>query len=273
MSVAAVRGGRPRHRNAAFNLSRKGASRPLPPSTASSSLLPPAPSPPPVPLHPAPPTIRECQVPLLDSSSSHTMLEPHPEDQISTNSYLLRAQQSTGAPNHHSQSTLRPPIPPPHNHHTLSHHQSSANSLNRNTLGGNTLGGRRNHIHAPPTAPGDGPTTPESVQLQDSWVLNSNVPLETRSGLPRSLKYKTEPFSERSRHSCQYRKIDCLSMQLSDRPDYCLPVTRLNFSVRSRRTCQPDVEDGNESSDTGTELDVGALSVWHHTINWRNEKG
>uniref|UniRef100_A0A673JQA4 Teneurin-2 n=1 Tax=Sinocyclocheilus rhinocerous TaxID=307959 RepID=A0A673JQA4_9TELE len=80
------------------------------------------------------------------------------------------------APNHHSQSTLRPPIPPPHNHQMLSHHQSSANSLNRNTLSG-----RRNPIHAPPSAPGEGPTTPESVQLQDSWVLNSNVPLETRS--------------------------------------------------------------------------------------------
>lgn len=81
---------------------------------------------------------------------------------------------SAGAANHHSQSTLRPPLPPPHNHHTLSH--QSANSLNRNTLRGG-----RNPIHAPAPGPGDGPTTPESVQLQDSWVLNSNVPLETRS--------------------------------------------------------------------------------------------
>ncbi|CAM4613332.1 unnamed protein product [Leuciscus chuanchicus] len=162
--------------------------RPLPPS--SSSLLPPAP-PPPAPLHSAPPTIRECQVPLLDSSSSHTMLEPHPEDQIS-NSYLLRAQPPTGAPNHHSQ-TLRPPIPPPHNHQTLSHHQSSANSLNRNTLSG-----RRNPIHAPPSAPGDGPTTPESVQLQDSWVLNSNVPLETRHFLFKTSSGTTPLFSSSS---------------------------------------------------------------------------
>lgn len=81
---------------------------------------------------------------------------------------------SAGAANHHSQSTLRPPLPPPHNHHTLSH--QSANSLNRNTLRGG-----RNPIHAPAPGTGDGPTTPESVQLQDSWVLNSNVPLETRS--------------------------------------------------------------------------------------------
>ncbi|XP_057204974.1 teneurin-2 isoform X12 [Triplophysa rosa] len=180
------------------NKSDDESGRPLPPSTASSSLLPPAPSPPPAPLHPAPPTIRECQVPLLDSSSSHTMLEPHPEDQISPNSYLLRAQPSTGAPNHHSQSTLRPPIPPPHNHHTLSHHQSSANSLNRNMLGGNTLCGRRNHIHVPPTAPGDGPTTPESVQLQDSWVLNSNVPLETRHFLFKTSSGTTPLFSSSS---------------------------------------------------------------------------
>lgn len=80
---------------------------------------------------------------------------------------------STGPANHHSQTTLRPPLPPPHNHHTLSH--QSANSLNRNTLRGG-----RNPIHAPAPGTGDGPTTPESVQLQDSWVLNSNVPLETR---------------------------------------------------------------------------------------------
>ncbi|RMB96844.1 hypothetical protein DUI87_26912 [Hirundo rustica rustica] len=78
-----------------------------------------------------------------------------------------------GPSNHHSQSTLRPPLPPPHNH-SLSHHHSSANSLNRNSLTN-----RRNQIHAPAPAPNDLATTPESVQLQDSWVLNSNVPLET----------------------------------------------------------------------------------------------
>lgn len=79
-----------------------------------------------------------------------------------------------GPSNHHSQSTLRPPLPPPHNH-SLSHHHSSANSLNRNSLTN-----RRNQIHAPAPAPNDLATTPESVQLQDSWVLNSSVPLETR---------------------------------------------------------------------------------------------
>uniref|UniRef100_A0A8C6TH09 Teneurin transmembrane protein 2 n=1 Tax=Neogobius melanostomus TaxID=47308 RepID=A0A8C6TH09_9GOBI len=86
----------------------------------------------------------------------------------------------SGAANHHSQTTLRPPLPPPHNHHTVSH--QSANSLNRNTLRGG-----RNPIHAP--AP---------VQLQDSWVLNSNVPLETRHFLFKTSSGTTPLFSSSS---------------------------------------------------------------------------
>ncbi|KAL0973834.1 hypothetical protein UPYG_G00211800 [Umbra pygmaea] len=137
------------------------------------------------------PPFRECQVPLLENNSSHSRLEPRPHD----DTYLLRHQPpSSGAPNHHSGSTLRPPLPPPHNHHTMSHHhQSSANSLNRNTLRGG-----RNTIHAPPHVPGDGPTTPESVQLQDSWVLNSNVPLETRHFLFKTSSGTTPLFSSSS---------------------------------------------------------------------------
>lgn len=96
----------------------------------------------------------------------------HKVGRVHSDSHLCSCLPS-GAANHHSQSTLRPPLPPPHNHHNLSH--QSANSLNRNTLRGG-----RNPIHAPAPGTGDGPTTPESVQLQDSWVLNSNVPLETR---------------------------------------------------------------------------------------------
>uniref|UniRef100_A0A8C1LWJ6 Teneurin-2 n=1 Tax=Cyprinus carpio TaxID=7962 RepID=A0A8C1LWJ6_CYPCA len=62
-------------------------------------------------------------------------------------------------------TSLRPPLPPPHNHH-----QSSANSLNRS----NQASRRNQQSHAPTAAPPDGPSTPESVQLQDSWALNSN---------------------------------------------------------------------------------------------------
>lgn len=67
--------------------------RPLPP-TSSSSLLPPSlPSSSSAPHHPSPgpsPPIRECQVPLLEKNSTHSHLEPHPDD-----TYMLRAQPSS----------------------------------------------------------------------------------------------------------------------------------------------------------------------------------
>ncbi|XP_069620020.1 teneurin-2 isoform X4 [Ranitomeya imitator] len=157
--------------------------RPIP-STSSSSLLPSAQLPS---SHNPPPV--GCQMPLLDSNASHQIMDTNPDEEFSPNSYLLRAcsgsQQpsSSGPTNHHSQSTLRPPLPPPHNH-TLSHHHSSANSLNKNSLTN-----RRNQIHAPVQAPNDMATTPESVQLQDSWVLNSNVPLETRYSVPPRIRH------------------------------------------------------------------------------------
>uniref|UniRef100_A0A672SF03 Teneurin transmembrane protein 2 n=1 Tax=Sinocyclocheilus grahami TaxID=75366 RepID=A0A672SF03_SINGR len=144
----------------------------------------------------------ECRVPTQKSySSSETLKAFDHESRLHyggcvTDLVHHEADEFTrqgGAPNHHSQSTLRPPIPPPHNHQTLSHHQSSANSLNRNTLSG-----RRNPIHAPPSAPGEGPTTPESVQLQDSWVLNSSVPLETRHFLFKTSSGTTPLFSSSS---------------------------------------------------------------------------
>ncbi|XP_023791931.1 teneurin-2-like [Cyanistes caeruleus] len=137
-------------------------------------------------------------MPLLDSNTSHQIMDTNPDEEFSPNSYLLRAcsgpQQasSSGPSNHHSQSTLRPPLPPPHNH-SLSHHHSSANSLNRNSLTN-----RRNQIHAPAPAPNDLATTPESVQLQDSWVLNSNVPLETRHFLFKTSSGTTPLFSSSS---------------------------------------------------------------------------
>ncbi|XP_055460637.1 teneurin-2 isoform X1 [Psammomys obesus] len=168
------------------------AGRPIPP-TSSSSLLPSAQLPS---SHNPPPV--SCQMPLLDSNTSHQIMDTNPDEEFSPNSYLLRAcsgpQQASGSgpPNHHSQSTLRPPLPPPHNH-TLSHHHSSANSLNRNSLTN-----RRSQIHAPAPAPNDLATTPESVQLQDSWVLNSNVPLETRHFLFKTSSGSTPLFSSSS---------------------------------------------------------------------------
>uniref|UniRef100_A0A8C9VTN2 Teneurin transmembrane protein 2 n=1 Tax=Scleropages formosus TaxID=113540 RepID=A0A8C9VTN2_SCLFO len=169
---------------------------PLPPAPAS-GLLPPAPPPPPGPHQPAPPAVRECQVPLLNSSSSRPTLEAHADDEFSPNSYLLQActpfaqSPSTGPANHHNQPSLRPPLPPSHNHQALSHHNATGNSLRRNSLSG-----RRSHAPVPP--PPDGPTTPESVQLQDSWALNSSVPLETRHFLFKTSSGTTPLFSSSS---------------------------------------------------------------------------
>ena len=76
--------------------------------------------------------------------------------------------------NNQGQSTLQP-LPPSHKQHSAQH-PPSITSLNRNSLTN-----RRNQSPAPPAAlPAELQTTPESVQLQDSWVLGSNVPLESR---------------------------------------------------------------------------------------------
>uniref|UniRef100_A0A8C1IID7 Teneurin-2 n=1 Tax=Cyprinus carpio TaxID=7962 RepID=A0A8C1IID7_CYPCA len=100
-----------------------------------------------------------------------------------------KTEEESGASSHHSQTSLRPPLPPPHNHH-----QSSANSLNRN----NQASRRNPQSHAPTAAPPDGPSTPESVQLQDSWALNSSVPLETRHFLFKTPSGSTPLFSSSS---------------------------------------------------------------------------
>ncbi|KAK9398972.1 teneurin-3-like [Crotalus adamanteus] len=55
---------------------------------------------------------------------------------------------------------------------------------------------RRNQSPAPPAAlPAELQTTPESVQLQDSWVLGSNVPLESRHFLFKTGTGTTPLFS------------------------------------------------------------------------------
>uniref|UniRef100_A0A8C9SYH0 Teneurin-3 n=1 Tax=Scleropages formosus TaxID=113540 RepID=A0A8C9SYH0_SCLFO len=86
--------------------------------------------------------------------------------------------------NQQGQSTLQP-APPTHAQHT------SITSVNRNSLTN-----RRNHSPAPPAAlPAELQTTPESVQLQDSWVLGSNVPLESRHFLFKTGTGTTPLFS------------------------------------------------------------------------------
>ncbi|CAL8333020.1 unnamed protein product [Merluccius merluccius] len=103
-------------------------------------------------------------------------------------------------PSNHHGSTL-PPVPPPHRQQplvtALNHSLSTAHHA------GHTLNSTRQL--APPTgspAPtaGQSPaelqtTPPESVPLQDSWVLGSNVPLETRHFLFKTGTGTTPLFS------------------------------------------------------------------------------
>nr|XP_006630027.1 PREDICTED: teneurin-3 isoform X14 [Lepisosteus oculatus] len=93
-------------------------------------------------------------------------------------------------PNHHQGPPAIQPIPPPHKPHPAQAHPS-VTSLNRNSLTS-----RRNQSPAPPAAlPAELQTTPESVQLQDSWVLGSNVPLESRHFLFKTGTGTTPLFS------------------------------------------------------------------------------
>uniref|UniRef100_A0A4W3JYJ2 Teneurin transmembrane protein 4 n=1 Tax=Callorhinchus milii TaxID=7868 RepID=A0A4W3JYJ2_CALMI len=78
-----------------------------------------------------------------------------------------------------NRSMLRTPPPPMTHPHTLNHpHASSVNSLNR----GNFTT-RSNPSPSPadlPPPPEPPPSTQESAHMQDNWLLNSNIPLETR---------------------------------------------------------------------------------------------
>ncbi|XP_060691053.1 teneurin-3 isoform X2 [Hemiscyllium ocellatum] len=119
---------------------------------------------------------------LLGNNNTQPAHESDTDDEeYNANSYLAQASSGTVCvasneqpPAQQSQSTLQP-VPAVHKQH-LSQQHPSITSLNRNSLSQ-----RRNQSPAPTAVlPSELPTTPESVQLQDSWVLGSNVPLETR---------------------------------------------------------------------------------------------
>ncbi|XP_058884281.1 teneurin-4 isoform X10 [Acipenser ruthenus] len=77
-------------------------------------------------------------------------------------------------------SRLRtPPLPISHSHTTNQHHVASINSLNRENYNP-----RSNPSPAPTdhSVPADVPlSSQEPASTQDNWLLNSNIPLETRS--------------------------------------------------------------------------------------------
>uniref|UniRef100_A0A4W3GN87 Teneurin transmembrane protein 3 n=1 Tax=Callorhinchus milii TaxID=7868 RepID=A0A4W3GN87_CALMI len=136
------------------------------------------------------PNVNGNQRRMLGNSATHPGHDSDTDDEeYNANSYLAQAKQP---PNQQSQSTLQP-LPPLHKQH-LTQQQPSVTSLNRNSLTQ-----RRNQSPAPPAVlPSELPTTPESVQLQDSWVLGSNVPLETRHFLFKTGTGTTPLFSTAS---------------------------------------------------------------------------
>lgn len=76
-------------------------------------------------------------------------------------------------------SRLRtPPLPLSHSHSpSHQHHAASINSLNRSNYT------QRSNPSPAPTdssVPPEGPVSQDSVSVQDNWLLNSNIPLETR---------------------------------------------------------------------------------------------
>uniref|UniRef100_A0A4W3JYH6 Teneurin transmembrane protein 4 n=1 Tax=Callorhinchus milii TaxID=7868 RepID=A0A4W3JYH6_CALMI len=149
---------------------------PLPCSSASSTPVEHYPSPPPA------SEVNENQRRLLGNNVTQPNRDSDSDEEFAPNSFLVK----TGSGNLYvpsngesNRSMLRTPPPPMTHPHTLNHpHASSVNSLNR----GNFTT-RSNPSPSPadlPPPPEPPPSTQESAHMQDNWLLNSNIPLETR---------------------------------------------------------------------------------------------
>ncbi|XP_034043467.1 teneurin-3 isoform X3 [Thalassophryne amazonica] len=152
--------------------------------------------------HPQPPSLHDN--PLLGDTAEpdseeeeEEETEQAEEEDYASRLYLPIAHEQP--PNHHGSSL--PPVPPPHRQ------QPSITALNQSLGSSHHAGQALNSTRqlSPPTgspAPvaGQSPaelqtTPPESVPLQDSWVLGSNVPLETRHFLFKTGTGTTPLFS------------------------------------------------------------------------------
>uniref|UniRef100_K7F756 Teneurin transmembrane protein 4 n=1 Tax=Pelodiscus sinensis TaxID=13735 RepID=K7F756_PELSI len=154
---------------------------PLHCSSASSTPIEQSPSPP-----PSPPA-NESQRRLLGNGVAQPTQDSDSEEEFAPNSFLAKSGSGNlcvpandhppGLQNH---SRLRTPPPPlPHAHTPNQHHAASINSLNR----GNFTP-RSNPSPAPTdhSLSGEHPaSTQEPAHAQDNWLLNSNIPLETRN--------------------------------------------------------------------------------------------
>ncbi|KAM6941261.1 teneurin-3 [Lycodopsis pacificus] len=134
---------------------------------------------------------------LVDVAEPEEEEEEEDEEEYAARLYLPVTHEQ---PSNHQGSTL-PPVPPPHRR------QPSVTALNQSLGSSHHAGHLLNSTRqlTPPTgnpAPvaGQSPaelqtTPPESVPLQDSWVLGSNVPLETRHFLFKTGTGTTPLFS------------------------------------------------------------------------------
>ncbi|XP_076403496.1 teneurin-4 isoform X8 [Peromyscus maniculatus bairdii] len=155
---------------------------PLHCSSASSTPIEQSPSPP-----PSPPA-NESQRRLLGNGVAQPTPDSDSEEEFVPNSFLVKSGSASlgvaandhpsGLQNH---PRLRTPPPPlPHAHTPNQHHAASINSLNR----GNFTP-RSNPSPAPTdhSLSGEPPAgnAQEPTHAQDNWLLNSNIPLETRN--------------------------------------------------------------------------------------------
>uniref|UniRef100_A0A8D0CJV7 Teneurin-4 n=1 Tax=Scleropages formosus TaxID=113540 RepID=A0A8D0CJV7_SCLFO len=152
---------------------------PLPCSSASSS-SPVGPYPslaPPLPLQ-----ANESQRRLLGSRAARPQRDSDSEDEFGPNSFIVKSGSGNlCSPNSAFQNHSRlrtPPLPLSHSHTPSQHHAASASSLNR---GNYTPRSNPSPTPTDGSVPPEGPASvQESGSAQDNWLLNSNIPLETR---------------------------------------------------------------------------------------------
>ncbi|XP_052457233.1 teneurin-3 isoform X3 [Carassius gibelio] len=142
--------------------------------------------------HPPSPNLHDNQSSVLSNATTQALQDSDSEEEYTSVLYrpvtqpaLSRSCDEQPSNQHQQGQSTLPPVPPPHKQ------QPSVTALNHNSLSS-----RRNVSPAPPAAlPAELQTTPESVPLQDSWVLGSNVPLESRHFLFKTGTGTTPLFS------------------------------------------------------------------------------
>ncbi|XP_040584338.1 teneurin-4 isoform X10 [Mesocricetus auratus] len=154
---------------------------PLHCSSASSTPIEQSPSPPPT------PPANESQRRLLGNGVAPPTPDSDSEEEFVPNSFLVKSGSASlgvaandhpsGLQNH---PRLRTPPPPlPHAHTPNQHHAASINSLNRGNFTPRSNPSPAPTDHSLSGEPPAG-SAQEPTHAQDNWLLNSNIPLETR---------------------------------------------------------------------------------------------